>query len=79
VHFFVRIESRWEFVDVRHAAVGFAREPRPWSDSTVEGGTTERIDVGGARHDHDPGQLNLSTVPERTAEPVRRLGHRMSK
>jgi DNA ligase D-like protein (predicted polymerase) len=26
VHIFVRIEPRWEFVDVRHAAIGFGRE-----------------------------------------------------
>jgi DNA ligase D-like protein (predicted polymerase) len=26
VHVFVRIEPRWEFVDVRHAAIGFGRE-----------------------------------------------------
>lgn len=26
VHVYVRIEPRWEFVDVRHAAIGFARE-----------------------------------------------------
>jgi DNA ligase D-like protein (predicted polymerase) len=26
VHVYVRIEPRWEFVDVRHAAVGFGRE-----------------------------------------------------
>ena len=26
VHVYVRIEPRWEFVDVRHAAIGFGRE-----------------------------------------------------
>jgi DNA ligase D-like protein (predicted polymerase) len=26
VHIYVRIEPRWEFVDVRHAAIGFGRE-----------------------------------------------------
>src|SRR6201989_1652436 len=26
VHVFIRIEPRWEFVDVRHAAIGFGRE-----------------------------------------------------
>jgi DNA ligase D-like protein (predicted polymerase) len=26
IHIFVRIEPRWEFVDVRHAAIGFGRE-----------------------------------------------------
>jgi DNA ligase D-like protein (predicted polymerase) len=26
VHIFLRIEPRWEFVDVRHAAIGFGRE-----------------------------------------------------
>ncbi|KQY55574.1 MULTISPECIES: DNA polymerase domain-containing protein [unclassified Nocardioides] len=26
VHIFVRIEPRWDFVDVRHAAIGFGRE-----------------------------------------------------
>jgi DNA ligase D-like protein (predicted polymerase) len=26
VHIFVRIDPRWEFVDVRHAAIGFGRE-----------------------------------------------------
>ena len=26
VHVFVRIEPRWEFTDVRHAAIGFGRE-----------------------------------------------------
>ena len=26
VHLFVRIEPRWEFLDVRHAAIGFGRE-----------------------------------------------------
>src|ERR1700754_4910512 len=26
VHVFVRIEPRWEFLDVRHAAIGFGRE-----------------------------------------------------
>src|ERR1700712_1837498 len=26
VHIYVRIESRWDFVDVRHAAIGFGRE-----------------------------------------------------
>jgi DNA ligase D-like protein (predicted polymerase) len=26
IHVFVRIEPRWEFVDVRHAAIGFGRE-----------------------------------------------------
>ena len=26
VHIYVRIEPRWTFVDVRHAAIGFARE-----------------------------------------------------
>jgi DNA ligase D len=26
VHIYVRVESRWEFVDVRHAAIAFARE-----------------------------------------------------
>ena len=26
IHIFVRIEPRWEFLDVRHAAIGFGRE-----------------------------------------------------
>ena len=26
VHVFIRIEPRWEFLDVRHAAIGFGRE-----------------------------------------------------
>ena len=26
VHIYVRIEPRWDFVDVRHAAIGFGRE-----------------------------------------------------
>jgi DNA ligase D-like protein (predicted polymerase) len=26
VHIFIRIEPRWEFIDVRHAAIGFGRE-----------------------------------------------------
>ena len=42
VHIYVRIEPRWEFVDVRHAAIGFGREleraRRRRDDGLVEGG-----------------------------------------
>jgi DNA ligase D-like protein (predicted polymerase) len=43
VHVFVRIEPRWEFLDVRHAAIGFGRElARRDSGVTVEWWKEER-------------------------------------
>ncbi len=44
VHIYVRIEPRWTFTDVRHAAIGFGRElerrlPERGDDQVVEGGT----------------------------------------
>ena len=41
VHVYVRIEPRWEFVDVRHAAIGFGRE--------LERATTGSPPAGGRR------------------------------
>ena len=43
IHIYVRIEPRWTFTDVRHAAIAFGRElerraPRPGHDQLVEGG-----------------------------------------
>ena len=43
VHIYVRIEPRWTFTDVRHAAIAFGRElerrlPGPGDDQVVEGG-----------------------------------------
>ena len=43
VHIYVRIEPRWTFTDVRHAAIAFGRElerrlPGPGDDEVVEGG-----------------------------------------
>jgi DNA ligase D-like protein (predicted polymerase) len=43
IHIFVRIEPRWEFLDVRHAAIGFGRElARRDSGVTVEWWKEER-------------------------------------
>src|SRR3954452_2169651 len=43
VHVFVRIEPRWEFLDVRHAAIGFGRElARRDSGVTVDWWKEER-------------------------------------
>ena len=41
IHVYVRIEPRWEFVDVRHAAIGFGRE--------LAGATTASPRTGGRR------------------------------
>src|SRR5262249_18577615 len=35
VHIYVRIEQRWEFVDVRHAAIGFGRELEKRDDAVT--------------------------------------------
>src|SRR6187397_69258 len=43
IHIFVRIEPRWEFLDVRHAAIGFGRElARRDSGVTVDWWKEER-------------------------------------
>jgi len=43
VHVFVRIEPRWEFLDVRHAAIGFGRElARRDAGTTVDWWKEER-------------------------------------
>ncbi len=43
VHIFIRIEPRWEFLDVRHAAIGFGRElARRDSGVTVDWWKEER-------------------------------------
>ena len=46
VHIYVRIEPRWTFTDVRHAAIAFGRElerrlPAPGHDQMVEGGARQ--------------------------------------
>ena len=48
VHIYVRIEPRWEFVDIRHAAIGFGREagaPRRGRDHGLVEGGTRRADL----------------------------------
>ena len=47
VHIYVRIEPRWDFVDVRHAAIGFGRELEKRDD-----GRHHQVVEGGARRAH---------------------------
>ena len=63
VHVYVRIEPRWEFVDVRHAAIGFGRE-------------LERRDAGvtTAWWKEERGRADLRRLQPELPRPHHRLG-----
>ena len=63
IHIFVRIEPRWEFLDVRHAAIGFGRElARRDSGVTVDWWKEER------------GRADLRRLQPELPRPHHRLG-----
>ena len=63
VHIYVRIEPRWEFVDVRHAAIGFGRELERRDDRRHH-----RVVEGGA------GRADLRRLQPEQPRPHHRLG-----
>ena len=63
VHIYVRIKPEWEFVDVRHAAIGFGRELAARDD-----GVTDGLVEGGARG------ADLRRLQPEQPRPHHRLG-----